>query len=968
MESEEEEQVLSDSEGEEDKKEADEPFDLPSDKEDGPEEALEPAADPEEKLSSQDDKSEQESVQSHSSKRKSSESHSSEQSKSDQEEEQKSEEDAQEQPQEAEVKEEVAPSAETGAVPVETGTVPVESALETGEVRPEEVVEAGKTQEMGVESPGKSERKKRQKVKRDENEERRRLKFMPVVSADTVNRDAYDLDLMLDPKAQRQLASGHRFTSQSPVPLPRLRSQSPSINHISLNKSRVIAPSSLRLSLDQARNTQAGILMTSTQPKEVSTGPVDLQHFWDFRSRAMEKTKQLEEELIRTELAGCSFHPAIIKLGPQRPHRSNDEYYSEMVAYRTRVADKIKYIKSEDAKTLEEEESGYFKPTICVKSRKIDSYPEGKRYERLYELHKGKIQRRIREADITSPSVSQISVLSDDSDTEPSRPFHPHINKRSQQLSRSQPVEDLLYQSAFAREEKLRSAREFTRKPEKLISGFSEHLLIEKFQNELDSIWEMLEGAQPDMSYMKFVTLLTEMSFIENKQDGKGYELERDLILKAWNSFGLSPDQRVSKRRVEVFLYSIMNFWVDNMAASPTEVSVDSDSKAVTSDPGLHISPDKAARLHAQFRLLYEQRNRKLGKSSINPSFRYQEELPFKPKLDKMSKKLAEDMRSGRTISLEDALIAESKRIKEKNEQKRAKIQEDSLKECSFRPETNKKSSQIIGSVENYSRDSLSIEYIRIRKGKNTRNEVLFQLAALAQERKKKMEKDPSIAEEEQNLVQCTFAPDISASKTVTVGENEGNHWGVEETIGRIKKAREDAKRVKVMTERGFYREEEPEPLRFTLERKHKLIPEFNPDKPSDKKPPSRKSPTDSVTAPPAPKPKPKVRRSSPQSAKPVPKPEPNPSPTLVTEEVPASLDPPVIRETSEEELKSEENEPLLTIAVALSETEKDSINYYPGDKVEDLARQFVQKHGLQESDIERLTELITSKMEQTTE
>lgn len=796
--------------------------------------------------------------------------------------------------------------------------------------------------------------------------------FLPVLTPNTVSRDTYDLDLLLDSKAQRQLTAGHRFSSPSPFPVSRLRSLSPSVNHISLNKSKVAEKSSLRVSLDNYSNTVnsalAGLLMSTVQAKE--TQIPDVQHFWDYRSQALEKTKQREKELIRKELAGCTFHPVIIKEEHGRPKRDSEEYYNEMVAYRAKVAAKVKFLKSEADKALEEEESEYFKPTICIKSRKIDMQPDGKRYQRLYELHKGKIQRRIREAETSVLTTSQASILSDDSDTEPSRPFHPHINKRSQHLSRGQPVEDLLYQEAFTREEKLRQAREVERKPAKLISGSSEHLLMDKFQSELDSIWTLLEGSQPDMSYMKFVTLLTEMAFIENNQEERSYEQERDLILRAWNSFGLSPDQRVSKRRVEVFLYSIMNFWLDNMAASPTEASFDSDSKAFTSDPGLHTTPEKAARLHAQFRPLYEHRTRKLDKSSVNPSFRYQEELPFRPKLDRMSVRLAEEQRSCRTERLEDVLIAESKKIKEKNDQKRAKMQQEELKKCSFRPEINKKSDQIIGSVSNYSRDSLSIEYIRIRKGKDTRNEVLFQLAAVAQERKKKMEKDPSVQEEEDNLVECTFVPDLSASKAAVKEKAEEDHWGVEETIGRLKKARDDAKRVKVMTERGFFREEEPEPLRFTVDKKHKLIPEFNPSKAPGKKVGRLKEPR--VTAPSPPKPKPR-----PRPVLPVPPPLPElPAiesvaevpPPVTTEEAPPSLDPPIIRETSEEELKSEENEPLLTIAVALSETEKDSINYYAGDQVEDLARQFVEKHGLPASDVEKLTELIKSKMEQTTE
>ena len=148
-----------------------------------------------------------------------------------------------------------------------------------------------------------------------------------------------------------------------------------------------------------------------------------------------------------------------------------------------------------------------------------------------------------------------------------------------------------------------------------------------------------------------------------------------------------------------------------------------------------------------------------------------------------------------------------------------------------------------------------------------------------------------------------------------------------------------------------------------SLDHKHKLIPKFDPEKAPEKKvgKPGQKS------SPKAPK-----QQKLKSKTKVVP-----PPGEVEGQTSPAAPDhPPIetqgsgpgyseIRETSSEEVKSEEPEPLLTIAVSLSETEKDNINYYQGDKVEDLARKFVEKHGLPEGDVERLTMLINSKMQE---
>jgi len=246
--------------------------------------------------------------------------------------------------------------------------------------------------------------------------------------------------------------------------------------------------------------------------------------------------------------------------------------------------------------------------------------------------------------------------------------------------------------------------------------------------------------------------------------------------------------------------------------------------------------------------------------------------------------------------------------------------------------------------VQAYPKDSLSSEYIKIRSSDQGRNEVLYQLAAVAQERRKKTEKTPEEQAEEGNMVECTFAPNLAATRESVVKVSKGDHKGIDQAVERMKKAREDAQRVKMMTERGFAHSGEIEPIRFTVDHKHKLIPKFDPSKAPEKK----------------------VGKPGVHSAPQVPKAKPSPPrPVQPTETQGSAPGYSEIRETSSEEVKSEEPEPVFTIAVALSETEKDSINYYAGDKVEDLARKFVEKHGLQESDVERLTNLINSKMQE---
>jgi len=781
---------------------------------------------------------------------------------------------------------------------------------------------------------------------------------IPLLTPDSVNRDTYDMDYLMDPRTQRQLASSHRFMAQLPTGLAQPRSVSPpaSRNFVQDHIARMSnTKSSMRVSLDNDQ-MYAGLLLFSP-PKEPRKGPVDVKHFEEFKTRAEHKTDLLRTVMQGKEVAECSFKPVIIGTAQPRPSRTSQEYYTDMLNYKAKTNQRLRQMKDETDKMMQETEGTMFKPELCEKSRKMAGESTQPRYERLYQLHKGRLQSQIQGPGDLLDKESEDSLASELSSASlAAKPFHPAINKRSHQMAREGHVEDYLYQEAFRRAEKLRNVQPRPIGAEKLISSSSETLLIEKFQGELDEQWKALEGEKEDISYMKFVELLLNLSFVDNNPEVRTYEQERDLVLRAWNSFGVAADQRVVKRRVELLLYSIMNFWTASMAAPAVQpaVPVESSLEAVVEPAeeksvaveaeGFYTTSAKVTRVHVLFRPLYEHRMWKLDKSNIHPTFKFKEELTFRPTLDRGSEKMAEESRQQRGEKIEDALMAETHRMKERQDQLKAKVDRDTLKECRFRPETNRKSSKLIGTVQAYSKDSLSSEYIKIRSSDQGRNEVLYQLAAVAQERRKKTEKTPEEQAEEGNMVECTFAPNLAATRESVVKVSRGDHKGIDQAVERMKKAREDAQRVKMMTERGFAHSGEIEPIRFTVDHKHKLIPKFDPSKAPEKK----------------------VGKPGVHSAPQVPKAKPSPPrPVQPTETQGSAPGYSEIRETSSEEVKSEEPEPVFTIAVALSETEKDSINYYAGDKVEDLARKFVEKHGLQESDVERLTNLINSKMQE---
>lgn len=778
---------------------------------------------------------------------------------------------------------------------------------------------------------------------------------IPLLVPESVNRDTYDMDYLLDPRTQKQLASSHRFMSQLPSSLTKPRSVSPpaSRNFVQDHIARMSnTKSSMRVSLDNEQ-MYAGLLLFSP-PKEPRKEPVDVKHFYEFRTRAEVKTDRLRKEMSEKEVAECSFKPTIIGPAQPRQSRSSQEYYTDMIQYKAKTNAKLRQMKDETDKMMKETEGQLFKPALCEKSRKMAGDSTQPRYEMLYQLHKGRLQSQIQGPEDLLDKESQDSLASEQSSELQAKPFHPAINKRSHHMTRDAPVEEYLYQEAFKRAEKQRNAQPKPREAEKLISSSSETLLVEKFQAELDEQWKVLEGEKEDISYMKFVELLLNLSFVDNNPEVRTYEQERDLVLRAWNSFGVAADQRVMKRRVELLLNSVMNFWTPGMAAPEVpppalsednpatipETAEDKPAEAV----GFYTTPAKVSKVHSQFRPLYEHRMWKLGKSNIHPTFKFKEELPFRPTLDRGSEKMAEETRQHRGEKIEDVLMAETQRIKERQDQQKAKVDRDTLKECRFRPETNRKSAKLIGTVEAYTKDSLSSEYIKIRNSEQGRNETLYQLAAVAQERKKKAEKTPEDVADEGNMVECTFAPNLAATRESVIKVSKEDHKGIDKAVERMKKAREDAQRVKLMTERGFAHNGEIEPVRFTIDHKHKLIPKFDPSKAPEKK----------------------VGKPGMRSAPLVPKSKPSPPrPAQPTETQGSGPGYSEIRETSSEEVKSEEPEPVFTIAVALSETEKDSINYYAGDKVEDLARKFVEKHGLAESDVERLTNLINSKMQE---
>lgn len=611
---------------------------------------------------------------------------------------------------------------------------------------------------------------------------------LPVLSAVTVNSMTYDLDMMLDPKVQRTATD--RLSSTLNLS---------SSDFVKLNRESAGKPQASRSKDDAGKARPSYPDQTNVE-----------ERFYKYRKNVEEKVKHMEEELRKKEKAACTFVPTII--GRQGPagevSRSPEEFYQEMLRHKHVTDEKLKYMREESSKSQKSVEGAYFKPQLCAKSV---SMVEGKGeqslpvHEKLYQAHKLQMQKQLKSTELGNTEASQTS-------TDSAKMFSPAINKASQNLIREKPIEVHLLEDAERRLKRL-EAVPAKPSPTKSMNSHSEAMLLRKFKEELGAAWTALdEEATGALNYTKTGELLKALKFIENDSEGKHYEAERASVRSMWNLLRLSEDSMVTRSNLEPLLLAVMNFHVEEKQLEEPEEGQSDSSRGIgrLEADAFVLNPGDSKRLHFHFKAWYEHRIRSLNRAAKAQVAGEEEHCTFKPSISKVSKKLVEDNASRRAADghsrLEDFLTSEHVRKQARQKELQEKALRDEMKECQFKPKTDKKSAKILAEAEPGA--SLSGDYLKILKEAKPQDktEALFQLAVVTQQRRKKLEKTPEDLEIEKQEVECTFAPDLRKTRNFLSGAGAFSDppKGVDKVLERMTRARQDAEEVRVMRESGL--------------------------------------------------------------------------------------------------------------------------------------------------------------------
>ena len=733
---------------------------------------------------------------------------------------------------------------------------------------------------------------------------------IPILSPRSIGKETYDLDILQDPKMQREFQAGHRFQPKLPFDIPRSVSPHGDTDFIMRNivSTRVKSPVKVKLS--------EGYLVGNSH-RTVSLEPrqVDFKHLLEFGTQAELRREKLREERMKKEMSECSFRPKI--LPNSQSIRSSEEYYHYMLAHQQRVALKTQSQRDEIDSIFTKQAGTLFIPTICRYSRELVKETSEPRFEHLYKQHKVNLMKRMEAGDkevLSTASTEDVSVVKQKNSSGKLGKTKNYA-KSSEKTKLSKEIKEI--------------------EPEKKTNHESNLMLKERFLKEFREKWANLEPEKDEITYTKFTLLLTDLHFITNNPKSSSFTEERNLTLHAWSICNSLETLKTTKNAVEKFLLAVMN------------LAIYEDSNET-----------KKNEIYTNFSQFYITRIGKFEKSEKR-EFREYYGLTFRPNINQFQRK--------NPGKIGDLMFSESEKRRAKLEKLREKVEKETF-ESLFSPTINTYPKDYVGVVGEYTQDTLSQYYVgMLKRGEMSRGEALYQLAAIAQERQKRGQRSSSDRENEGNMVECTFAPDRTLTKEIAGKGEMEEPKGMDKTVERLRKAREEEERRKGMKERGYV-QMDTEPVRFTVEHKHKLQPVFdlrkanekmvgNPEKPrvsrvirgkvvlSPTPPPSLASPL--VTAPTnldTPVPGINLQPVTIDTDPPLPTAEPLPA------------DPVPVTETTEPPPKPE---PLLSVGVAVREGVTDDLIIYSPDDIQSAVQSFSLKHGLPADHAARLIELL---------
>ena len=471
------------------------------------------------------------------------------------------------------------------------------------------------------------------------------------------------------------------------------------------------------------------------------------------KTEKSEKIEKLREEAIKKELEECTFHPKI--LGETKV-RSPDEYYKDQLKYEGKKQEKIREIqKAFSQSVLTQMGSFTHVPSITEKSSLLASkhvYEENT-YDRL---HKG-LKPKVTIESIDSKVDGEKNKKSE-GNTESQWTFTPTLNIRSKNLLRIAPVDEILYEDA-KRRQRDKNEQKIMLNYESSVNPSSEKMLIEKFYKEFIDIcnWD-------DIIYTDFQMILQSMFFILGLEKHKNKEIE--LSYKLWSRVSQNNDI-CSNERLIMTLLAVMKY--------QGSVFANSDEA---------ISPEETESIHLQYFLFYENRISITNKSSINRSIKNEQEYSFSPDICPNSRKIAEQ------TNIDDII----KKKKQKKMEVIREVEEKIFEECTFQPMI---SPIFLQTDSERIKDPIFKEYLQISSDCDHRGEMLYNFSQVAKEKKELIIKEEQEKLKEQELIKCTFSPDIGLKdreKKITSSTD------IKSTVKRLSKAKEQSNSAKSLT------------------------------------------------------------------------------------------------------------------------------------------------------------------------
>lgn len=453
------------------------------------------------------------------------------------------------------------------------------------------------------------------------------------------------------------------------------------------------------------------------------------ERFYDKAESYKKKKEELKDKFDKEELSACTFMPKTNN--KEKPSTKQSTFNAKLDEYISRQR-KNKEKAIEDSKKLaekvENDEQLSYKPTICEKSKEIllkKQPQEGPIYERLYNIGKGQLK-------VSSDSQAEPKKLNE----EPEIFFHPTINEKSRNLIRTDKIENILYDDAKRRKNNPPQAAKSP--TARFMGSNSEKVLIEKFKREF---WDVISEVMVDselVNYHKLTEIFKSLCFIRDDKE----DIDKAQVLTLWLSLIDSETGSISKTEVLSLSLSIMGFFEDWM---------------MLDTQFFKITKEDAQKIHKKYEQLYKNRTLVTLKSTVNQSFKNNVEYSFTPEKIAQSKELAEKWRSTHREpgSIEQSLLAEKLKKDKKLSKLKEQIEQEKLKECSFKPKTEELPKSYIKSER-----ILDVDGKSAHKGLE-----LYILAGKNKEKKEKLKTSKEI-QEEKELEECTFKPSILEKTT----------------------------------------------------------------------------------------------------------------------------------------------------------------------------------------------------------